>query len=96
MNRNTEQRMNTGKINKTRNSLLLALAALIWGVAFVAQTTGGEALGPLTFGCLRWYIGAVVLIPVMIFLDGKEGKWSFFGDLGKQEKREFIKGSLFC
>lgn len=96
MNRNTEQKMNTGKINKTRNSLLLALAALIWGVAFVAQTTGGEALGPLTFGCLRWYIGAVVLIPVMIFLDGKEGKWSFFGDLGKQEKREFIKGSLFC
>ncbi len=68
--------MNTKPVNKTLNSLLLATAALIWGVAFVAQTTGGRAIGPMTFGCLRWPIGAAVLLPVMRFLDGRERRKS--------------------
>ena len=34
------------KSRQIRNSLLLVLTALIWGVAFVAQSTGGDAVGP--------------------------------------------------
>ncbi len=34
---------------EVRNSLLLLLTALIWGVAFVAQRQGGAEAGPYTF-----------------------------------------------
>lgn len=54
-----------------RNSLLLVLTAFIWGVAFVSQSTGGDAVGPYTFNCIRFIIGSVVLIPVFLFLDKK-------------------------
>ena len=32
-----------------KNSLILLLTATIWGIAFVAQSEGGEAVDPLTF-----------------------------------------------
>lgn len=53
----------------TRNSLLLVLTALIWGIAFVAQSAGGDAVGAYTFNCIRSIIGSIVLIPVIFFLD---------------------------
>ena len=53
------------KVNKIRNSFFLVLAAFIWGVAFVAQTTGTEATGPYTFNCVRSFIGDIFLIPVI-------------------------------
>ena len=31
-----------------KNSLILLLTAFIWGVAFVAQSVGGEAVGCFT------------------------------------------------
>ena len=31
---------------KARNSMLLLLTALVWGVAFVAQRQGGASAGP--------------------------------------------------
>jgi len=52
-----------------RNSLLLVLTALIWGVAFVAQSAGGDAVGPYTFNCIRSLIGSAVLLPVIALLD---------------------------
>lgn len=48
-----------------RNSLLLLLTALIWGIAFVAQREGGAEAGPYTFNCIRSLIGAIVLLPVI-------------------------------
>ena len=50
------------KVNKIRNSFFLVLAALIWGVAFVAQTTGAKATGPYTFNCIRSFIGGAFLV----------------------------------
>ncbi|MBQ3898322.1 MAG: EamA family transporter [Lachnospiraceae bacterium] len=52
-----------------RSSLLLALTAAIWGVAFVAQTTGGDAVGPFSFNFVRFLIGSAVLLPVIFILD---------------------------
>ena len=52
-----------------RNSLLLVLTALIWGVAFVAQSKGGDAIGPFSFNCIRFLLGAIVLLPVIALLD---------------------------
>ncbi|MDD6629147.1 MAG: DMT family transporter [Lachnospiraceae bacterium] len=57
-----------------RNSLLLVLTALIWGIAFVAQREGGDAVGPYTFNCIRSLIGAVVLLPVIKLLGRRAAK----------------------
>ena len=65
--RNKEGRMKKIQI---RNSLLLLLTAIIWGVAFVAQSTGMEYVEPFTFTCIRNIIGGIVLIPC-VFLFGK-------------------------
>ena len=56
--------MKTGQL---RNSLLLLLTSFIWGVAFVAQSVGGEAVGCFTFNGVRSLIGAAVLLPVIAF-----------------------------
>ena len=54
---------------KIRHSLLLALAAFIWGTAFVAQSIGGDACGPYTFNSIRSFLGGIILIPVIIILN---------------------------
>ena len=46
-----------------KNSLLLLLAAIIWGIAFVAQSVGMKYVGGFTFNAVRSLIGAVVLLP---------------------------------
>lgn len=56
--------MNKGSF---KNSLLLFLAAFIWGVAFVSQSKGMEYMGPFTFNGVRSLIGAIVLVPVILF-----------------------------
>nr|MCR4946288.1 EamA family transporter [Lachnospiraceae bacterium] len=46
-------------------SFLLLLTAAIWGFAFVAQYSGGDAVGPFSFNCIRSLIGSLVLVPVI-------------------------------
>lgn len=55
------------------SSLLLFLAACIWGVAFVAQSVGMDYMGPLTFNGARFLIGGTVLLPVLYARRGKYG-----------------------
>jgi drug/metabolite transporter (DMT)-like permease len=56
------------KKTQVRNSFLLLLTAIIWGIAFVAQSVGMEHVEPFTFTFTRSIIGGVVLIPVIILL----------------------------
>lgn len=42
------------------------LAALIWGMSFVFQSTGVEKIGIFTFTTLRSFIGILVLIPMSV------------------------------
>lgn len=56
-----------------RNSLLLTLTAVIWGVAFVAQSEGSQYMGACTFTGLRSLIAAAVLWPVIRFTDRHAG-----------------------
>lgn len=51
-----------------KNSLLLLLAAVIWGVAFVAQSVGMDYVGPFTFNAVRSLIGSAFLVPCIWFL----------------------------
>ena len=81
------------KKKQIRNSLLLVLTALVWGIAFVAQSTGGDAIGPYSFNSIRSIIGSLVLIPVIFLLDrinpsGKRPKT-------KEEKRTLLSTTSF-
>lgn len=52
-----------------RQSLLLLIATIVWGVAFVAQSVGMDYVGPFTFLASRSYLGFVVLLPVISVMD---------------------------
>lgn len=56
-------------MKQMKNNVLLVLTALIWGCAFVAQSVGMDYVGPFTFNTVRNFIGALVLIPVILMMD---------------------------
>ncbi len=56
-------------MNKTKNVIMLLIAALIWGSAFVAQSVGMDYIGPFSFNGIRQLIGAVFLLPVIFVFD---------------------------
>ena len=86
------------KTGQMKNSLLLLLTAFIWGVAFVAQSVGGEAVGCFTFNGVRSLIGAAVLIPVIYFLDVQKkkelGEKKFLEQKG--DKKRLLLGGICC
>ena len=45
-------------------TLLLLLAAFIWGTSFVAQDVGAETIGSFTYQAVRNLMAAVVLLPI--------------------------------
>lgn len=79
---------------KVRNSFLLVITALIWGIAFVAQSEGGKAAGPFTFNCIRSFIGGLVLIPVIKIIDkiNPDNK----KPVTKKEKNTLLLGGICC
>jgi drug/metabolite transporter (DMT)-like permease len=48
---------------------LLLLTAAIWGFAFVAQRVGMNYVGPFTFNALRFALGSLTLLPVLIMTE---------------------------
>lgn len=81
------------KTKQIRNSFLLILTAFIWGIAFVAQSEGGDAVGPFSFNCIRSFIGCFVLLPVIRIMDqmnlSKKPK-------DKEEKKKLWKAGIAC
>jgi drug/metabolite transporter (DMT)-like permease len=49
-----------------KSDLLLLLAAFFWGTTFVAQRLGMQHVGPMTYNALRFAIGALTLLPVIL------------------------------
>lgn len=86
------------KKGQMKNSLLLFLTAFIWGVAFVAQSVGGDQVGCFTFNGVRSVIGAAVLLPVIAFLDKQKKKE--LGEEGfaaqKGDAKTLLLGGLCC
>lgn len=77
-----------------RNSLLLVLAAFIWGIAFVAQSEGGKSIGPYTFNGIRFLLGAAVLCPVIFLMDKKNATSS--NEAKPANRRALLMGGLSC
>lgn len=82
------------KSRKIRNSILLTIAAFIWGVAFVAQREGGDLVGPYSFNCIRSLIGGIILLPV-IFIFDKAGITNKKTQT-KEEKKILLKSGFLC
>lgn len=53
--------------NLLQTNALLLLVAMIWGSAFVAQRLGMDSIGPLLFSGLRFILGALVVLPFLLY-----------------------------
>lgn len=68
---------------KAKSTFLLFLTAIIWGFAFVAQRVGAEFVGAFTFNGIRFLLGSLSLVPVILIFERE-----------KFEKTKFIKTLL--
>jgi drug/metabolite transporter (DMT)-like permease len=74
------------KLSKERiASFYLLLTAVIWGFAFVAQRVGASQAGSFVFNGIRFLLGALTLIPVILIFDRKD----------KSKTKDIIKTGLF-
>lgn len=76
-----------------RQSMILLLAAAIWGVAFVAQSVGMEYVEPFTFLAARSVIGTMVLLLYIIIRD--RGNRSYNKEI-RCNKKELAVGGICC
>ena len=54
-------------------SLLSALlCTFIWGTTFIAQDTGMDTIGPLTFNAVRFLVGFISIIPIAFIFESKK------------------------
>lgn len=74
--------------NRVFGAAMMTVAALIWGVAFVAQSKGMETIGPFTFSGIRILMGALFLLPVAVIKDFYKKKTALA--TRKTEKRRFF------
>ena len=58
--------MTNEKRFQLRQSAILLFTALIWGGAFVAQSVGMDYIGPYTLIAIRFLLGALTLLPVVL------------------------------
>ena len=79
-------------------TLLLTLAAFIWGSAFVAQSEALDILGQFTFLMSRSFFGVLTLIPVSLFIY-KKGKKQGEGEHGEYKSffsKDLLIGGTIC
>lgn len=81
-----------------RSSAMLTLTALIWGVAFVAQSEGMNYVGGFTFNACRFIVGGMVLIPCIFFLRRVNGdQWAKLDRTEQAKRRKTgIIGGICC
>ena len=54
-------------------SIVCALVTtFIWGTAFIAQDTGMDNIGPLTFNAARFYVGFITVLPIAFIIERKK------------------------
>lgn len=80
-------------MKKARSTIFLVLTAMIWGFAFVAQRVGADYLRPFTFNGIRFAMGAVSLIPVILLFErGKTDKKTLLTTV----KYGILAGTVLC
>jgi len=59
-------------MSKSMSLFSALLCTLIWGTTFIAQDTGMDKIGPLTFNATRFFIGFLSIIPLAIIFEKKK------------------------
>lgn len=57
---------------RLRANMILLLTSAIWGFAFVAQRVGSQYVGAFTFNGIRFALGSISLLPLIIYFDKKK------------------------
>ena len=74
---------------KILGNLILFGAAIIWGFAFVAQVLSVDSgIGAVTFNAVRFFVGVVALVPVLLIFDRKKED--------EKSRGRLMIGSLVC
>ena len=59
-------------MSKTLSLFSALFCTLIWGTTFIAQDTGMDKIGPLTFNGARFFIGFLFIIPFALVFEKKK------------------------
>ncbi len=61
-------------MSKSVSMICALVTTFIWGTAFIAQDTGMDNIGPLTFNSARFVVGFLTIIPFAIFFEREKIK----------------------
>jgi len=64
-------------MSKTLSLFSALLCTFIWGTTFIAQDTGMDDIGPFTFNAVRFFVGFLAIIPLVILFEIKKFKTEF-------------------
>ena len=59
-------------MKKTFSLVCALVTTFIWGTAFIAQDTGMDNIGPLTFNSARFLTGFVFMLPIALIIEKKK------------------------
>jgi drug/metabolite transporter (DMT)-like permease len=77
---------------RIKSDIILLLAAVIWGFAFVAQRVGMDYVGPFTYNGVRFALGTIVLLPFLFKSASKQAPLLMVSH--PSDRRKIILGSL--
>ena len=59
-------------MTKSLSMVCALVTTIIWGTAFIAQDTGMDNIGPLTFNASRFFVGFISILPVALIVEKKK------------------------
>ena len=59
-------------MTKSFSIICALITTFIWGTAFIAQDTGMDNIGPLTFNASRFFVGFMTVLPFAFFFERKK------------------------
>tara|TARA_B100000945_G_scaffold117056_1_gene93042 strand:+ start:1162 stop:2046 length:885 start_codon:yes stop_codon:yes gene_type:complete len=77
-------------MSKSVSMICALVTTFIWGTAFIAQDTGMDNIGPLTFNSARFVVGFLTIIPFAIFFEREKIKIEI-----NSKSKLFIKYLIF-
>ena len=77
-------------MSKTVSMICALVTTFIWGTAFIAQDTGMDNIGPLTFNSARFIVGFLTILPFALFFERKKIKIEI-----SSKSKLFIKYLIF-
>ena len=60
------------KMSKSISMICALITTFIWGTAFIAQDTGMDNIGPLTFNFSRFVVGFITILPIALIFEKKK------------------------